>query len=70
MPYFRAKALKKNKKIKTRKKDDVSAKNHLQVPTPNRKYPLTGGAEAHGGALDGQADNKVGNEAEEKFRGI
>ena len=43
-----------------------SRKKLLRVPVPNRKYPLTGGAEAHNGTPDGPAAPSQGNEAERK----
>ena len=34
-----------------------SRKKLLRHPAPNRKYPLTGGAEAHNGTPDGRDGN-------------
>jgi len=42
------------KKEGCHKKCHLSAKKHLRPPAPNRKYPLTGGAEAHNGTPDGR----------------
>ncbi|MEO3414297.1 hypothetical protein AAFO92_06565 [Roseovarius sp. CAU 1744] len=42
-------------KIEIRKKDDVYRKKGLRGAAAIRKYPLTGGAEAHNGTPDGMS---------------
>ena len=40
----------------------VPRKNLLRTHGPNRKYPLTGGAEAHNGTPDGTTERSESNE--------
>ena len=42
------------------KKHHLSRKNPLRTPAAIRKYPLTGGAEAHNGTPDGHDDTLRG----------
>ena len=46
------------KKEEIRKKDDVSRKKGLRGAAAIRKYPLTGGAEAHNGTPDGTTERR------------
>ena len=66
--FFSSNILKNNNFHKNAEKISFSEKKGLRVRAANRKYPFTGGAEAHNGAPDGPHGNETQNKHQRQTR--